>query len=169
MQIQNFSTRLLFFSLLFTTLNVFATEQILCTVTSDIDSDLAKIVYEMDQDNRAIKHLYLDSFHNGNRLDRIEVFADRLREGIILNKKDKYIVVRMHSDNFDQESGGVIYLDTLYSALSGERREYDMELSMDKSGPILQKNQKNLRNINFIAKRSKVLGVIGVEKVVFGN
>ena len=61
----------------------------------------------------------------------------------------------------------MLYLDTLYSGLSGERREYVMELAMDKNGPVLLKDKEVFRTMRFIAKRSKVFGVIGIEKVLF--
>ena len=150
-------------------INANAIENTLCTVTSDIDSDVGKIVYEMDQDNRAIIHMYQDTYHNGVLQNRMELPADSLKSGIVLNKKDKYIILRMHSDNFDPERGGILFLDSLYSALSGERREYDMELAMDKNGPALFKDGKVFTKMNFIAKRSKVFGVIGIEKIQFGN
>jgi hypothetical protein len=144
-------------------------EKVLCTVTSDIDNDVGKIVYEMDSDNRAIAHLYQDSFHESNRIARIELKADELKDGIVLNKRDKYVIMRMQSDNYDVERGGVLNLDTLYSGVSGERREYEMEIAMDKSGPILLQNKKQFTKMNVIAKRSKLLGIIGIEKINFGN
>ena len=146
-----------------------AAEKVLCVVSSDIDSDIAKITVEMDQDNRGIAHLYQDSYHNSQLTARIELAADGLKDGIVLNRKDKYITVRMHSDNYDPERGGVLYLDTLYSGISGERREYEMDLAMDKTGAVLIQNKQNFSKMNFVAKRSKLFGVIGIEKVVFGN
>jgi len=147
----------------------FSAEKVLCTVSSDIDNDYGKIVYEMDEDERSIKHLFMDSYHNGTLSGRIEMKADGLKDGVVLVKKDKYNVVRMHSDNYDAESGGVIYLDTLYSGVSGERREYEMEIAKDTSGMTLVHNKEVFSKMKFIAKRSRVLGVIGVEKVTFGN
>ena len=146
-----------------------ATEKSLCVVSSDIDSDIGKIVVELDQDNRGIQHLYQDTYRDSKLTARLELKAEGLRTGIVLNRKEKYITVRMHSDNFDPERGGVLYLDTLYNGVSGERREYVMELAMDKSGPMLIQNKLEFSKMNFIAKRSKVLGVIGIEKVEFGN
>lgn len=150
-------------------MNAMAEEKDLCLVTSDIDNNTAKIVYEMDSDNRAIEHLYQDSFQGNVRTARIELKADQLKNGIVLNRKDKYITVRMHSDNYDSERGGVLYLDTLYSGVSGERREYVMEVAMDKDGPVLISNKQNFKHMHFVAKRSKVFGIIGIERVVFGN
>ena len=102
----------LFFVLSYSAFATEVEEKLLCTVTSDIDSDLGKIVYQMDQENRAIEHLYQDTYQNGQRTNRIELKADSLKTGIILNRRDKYIVVRMHSDNYDPDSGGILYLDT---------------------------------------------------------
>lgn len=148
-------------------MSAMAEEKVLCTVTSDIDSDIGKIVYEMDSEGRAIQHLYQDTYHNGARTSRIELKADGLQDGIILNKKDKYIIMRMQSDNFDAERGGVLRLDTLYSALSGERKEYVMEMAMDKNGPVLLTNGRTFSKMSVVAKRSKVFGVIGIEKINF--
>jgi len=159
-----------FYTVLFcslATLSAHAAEKVLCTVTSDIDSDVGKIVYEMDADGRAITHLYQDTFHNGTRTERIELKADGLQGGIVLNKKDKYVIMRMQSDNFDVERGGVLRLDTLYSALSGERKEYVMEMAMDKEGPVLLANGRQFSKMSVTAKRSKVFGVIGIEKMTF--
>ena len=146
-----------------------ATEKELCVVTSDIDNDTAKIIYEMDQDNRAILHLYEDSFHNGARTERVELNAADLKDGVVLNQRGKYIIVRMHSDNYDSDRGGILYLDTLYSGVSGQRKEYVMEVAMGKDGVELVQNNKSFNHIKFIAKRSGVLGVIGIERVEFGN
>lgn len=154
-------------SFLLSALSAQAAEKVLCTVTSDIDSDVGKIVYEMDAEGRAIAHLYQDTYHNGSRTDRIELKADGLQEGIVLNKRDKYVIMRMQSDNFDVERGGVLRLDTLYSAISGERKEYVMEMAMDKNGPVLLNAGKSFSRMSVVAKRSKVFGVIGIEKINF--
>lgn len=145
-----------------------AEEMLLCHVTNDIDKDEGRIIYEMDEDGRKILHLYQDSYHDGVRSARIELRASELRQGIVLNRKDKYITVRMHSDNFD-ETGGVLYLDTLYSGVSGERKEYVLEMAINKSRPELIQNKVPFNKMKFIAKRSRVLGVIGIEKVLFAN
>jgi hypothetical protein len=156
----------LFLSLTFSAMGM---EKVLCDVSSDLDTDYAKIVYEYDGTSRGIKHLYQDAYHAGVRTGRIELKSDGLKEGIILNQKDKIITVRMYSNNYDNEQGGVLYLDTLYNGVSGERREYVMEVAMDKTGPVLIQNRALFTKMKFIAKRSKVLGVIGIEKVLFGN
>lgn len=145
-----------------------ASERTLCEVTSDIDKELGKIVYEYDEEQRVITHLYKERYLNGQRLERVELnIGDLIGEGIILHRKDNYITVRMYSHNFDVSSGGVLYLDTLYNGITGERKEYIMESSMNATGPVMTYNKKQFNRMNFIAKRSRVLGVIGVERVEF--
>ena len=154
---------------LFIWTEAFAVEKVICVISSDIDKDIGKIVVDMNQDNRVMEHLYQDSYHDGKLIGRVELNASELKTGIILNRKDKYIIVRMHSDNYDSERGGVLYLDTLYSGISSERREYEFDLAMDKEGPVLIHEKDNFSKMKFIAKRSKVFGVIGIERVEFGN
>lgn len=147
-----------------------AEEKVLCTVTNDIDSEAAKIVYELDQDQRAIIHLYKDTYKGGQQTERVEMkVSDLTNGGIVLNRKDKYVTVRMWSDNYDAERGGMLYLDTLYSGVSGERRQYSIDLAMDKQGPIMIYEKQEFSQMKFIAKRSRVLGPIGIEKVLFSK
>jgi len=165
------SLRISFISIfIFLSFTLHAEEKVLCTVTNDIDAEMAKMVYEMDQDQRAIVHLYKDTYRDGRRTERVEMkVSDLINGGIVLNRKDKYVTVRMWSDNYDSERGGVLYLDTLYSGVSGERRQYNFEIAMDKNGPVMLYSGVEFSQMKFIAKRSRVLGPIGIEKVIFSK
>jgi len=146
----------------------YAVEKVLCLVTSDVDKDFGKMVYELDEDGRSIKHLYKESYSNGTLTNREELqIKDLLGSGIVLNKIDKHVTVRMYSHNFDAESGGVIYLDTLYNGVTGERKEYVIEVNHDGENAHMIFNKLEFSRMNFIAKRSKILGIIGIDKVNF--
>jgi hypothetical protein len=145
-----------------------ASEVTLCEVTSDIDNETAKMVYEMDADGRAITHMYKDRYVNGKRVEREELkISDLVGAGIVLAKKDKIVAVRMYSHNFDMERGGVLYLDTLYSGVSGERKEYEFEMGKTETGIVMTYKDVEFKRMHFIAKRSRILGIIGIEKVNF--
>ena len=147
-----------------------AEEKVLCTVTNDVDPEIAKMVYELDEDQRAITHLYKDTYKGAQRTERVEMKVSELTSGgIVLNRKDKYVTVRMWSDNYDAERGGILYLDTLYSGVSGERRQYSIDLAMEKNGPVMINEKKEFSQMKFIAKRSRVLGPIGIETVLFSK
>jgi hypothetical protein len=159
-----------FSAIFFLSFSLCAEEKILCTVTNDLDPEVAQMVYVMDPDQRAILHLYKDTLKAGKRVDRTEMKVSDLNNGgIVLNRKDKYITVRMWSDNFDNESGGMLYLDTLYSGVTGERRQYDFDVAMDKNGPMMVYNKQQFSQMRFIAKRSPIFGPIGIEKVLFNK
>jgi hypothetical protein len=161
-------------ALLILSTNSFAngvTENLLCTVSSDVDSDVGKLVYEMDEDGRVIDHLYSEKWVNNILVSREEIkLADLVGNGIVLHKKDKYITVRLYSHNFDEERGGVLYLDTLYNAVKGERKEYTIEISKNLKSEIeMTYNKQNFSKMKFIGKKVPVLGVVGIEKVNFSK
>lgn len=145
-----------------------ATEKQLLLVTNDVDQETAKMIYELDETSGMIKHLYSETYTNGQMTKRVELFAKDLEgEGIVLNRKDKIITVRLYSHNFDEDRGGVLYLDTLYNALTGERKEYVIEMSIDGESAKMFSNKNQFNRMHFLAKRSKVFGVIGIDKVNF--
>lgn len=170
MRIINVLPRLLIIFLLSTFLNtLFAAEKVLCLVTSDLDKEVGKMVYELDEEARVIKHLYRERYIDNKLIERVEMYPkDLLGDGVILSKRDKHIAVRLYSYNFDESSGGVLYLDTLYSGVSGQRKEYPIEVRIENNNnALITYNQVPFNRMHFIAKRSPILGPIGIEKVNF--
>lgn len=154
----------------FMSLSLMAKELRLATITSDMDSNSAVLIYDLNEITGSIDHFYQETYENGKFATREELKIDGLTNGgIILLKKDKFNIVRIWSDNFDREQGGVLYLDTLYSALSGERREYEMDVVKGGEGLVLLNSKKEFDKMKFVAKRSKVFGVIGIEKIQFSK
>lgn len=148
----------------------FGTEKTLCIVTNDIDKEVGKMVVDYDEDSRVVTHFYKERWLDNKRIERVEMNAkDLLGDGIVLNRKDKFITVRLYSHNYDESSGGVLYLDTLYNGINGQRKEYTIEARMDGSDAVMTYNKKPFSRMHFVAKRSPILGVIGIEKVNFMN
>lgn len=147
----------------------YAIEKVLCLVTSDIDKEVGKMVYDYDDETREVKHIYQDRYLNDVRIGRTEIdMSDLLGDGVVLHKKDKYITVRLYSHNYDPSSGGVLYLDTLYNGVKNERKEYAMEVRMDGGADaVMTYNNQAFTRMHFVAKKSPILGVIGIEKVSF--
>lgn len=172
MQYKNIVPKALAF-ILFTSLasNAFAEEKVLCNVSSDVDSNTGRIVYEMDADGRRIEHLYVESYVDGKLDERVPVNFEEINgKGIILHKKDKYITVRLYGHNFDDERGGTLYLDTLYNAVKGERKEYQIDVSKNVKNEIEMRNNNSLFNQMFFkAKKAPIIGVVGIEKVIFSK
>lgn len=149
------------------TFNAFAKEETLARITSDIDRNYALLVYDRDDVTNEVKAMYADAYENGSRVER-KAFDERgLNTGIVLLEKDRYQIVKIQSSNFDRDRGGIIKLDTLYSAVSGERRVYEFEISVHADRVTLETRNGEFNRMHFIAKRSRVLGPIGIEKIQF--
>lgn len=145
-------------------------EKEMVEVTSDIDKEVAKLVYVIDEDSRVLTNLYIDSYINNKRTKRQEVDTSTINgKGIILHQKDKYVTVRLYSHNFDVTQGGVLYLDTLYSGVSGERREYEIDVTMENDLAIMKYKKQAFTKMHFKAKRAPIVGPIGIEKVTFSK
>lgn len=150
-----------------------AMEGVLCSVTSDVDSEVLKFVYDINEITNEINHLYKDRELNGNKISREEMNIDQLNnDGIILSQKSGQIVVRMYGRNFDVKQGGILVLDYLYSGIGGERRELEMNVNWAQAfnemmlfKPLLFIGQKQVSNLQFIANRSKVWGIIGIHHI----
>lgn len=148
----------------------FAAEKVLCVVTNDIDKETGRMVYELDDEQRVIKHLYKEKWVNNKLVERIELEPkDLLGDGLVLHRKDKYITVRLHSNNFDESRGGTLFLDTLYNGVSGVRKEYVINVDINGDQVRMSTTQGEFKTMHFVAKRSPVLGPIGIEKVVFSK
>ncbi len=162
--------KLIVFVFLFMFITPVLAEEVLANLTSDVDNDTGKIAYEMDQDLRSFEHIFLDKYVGGARTERAEMNVQQLLNGgIVLLKVSNVNVVRIWSDNFDLERGGVLYLDTLYNGVSGERKQYTLEISKLNNGFGIFYNKTEYKNLKFIAKRSRVLGVVGIEKIQFSK
>lgn len=145
-----------------------AREKILCDVTNDIDKETARIVYEIDEESRELKGLFTERYVNNKLVERSALdISDLLGAGVVLHKKDKYVTVRLYSHNFDEVRGGILYLDTLYNAINGQRKEYVIETSISDAEATMSYNGVAFKKMHFVAKRSGILGPIGVERIEF--
>lgn len=145
-------------------------EKVMVEVSSDIDKEIAKLVYVIDEDSRVLTNLYIDSYLNNKKIKRQEVDTSTINgRGIILHQKDKFVTVRLYSHNFDVTQGGILYLDTLYSGVSGERREYEIDVTMDNDEAVMKYKKQAFSKMFFKAKRAPIVGPIGIEKVTFSK
>lgn len=158
---------ILFFSISLSALG----SELLCVINSDIDNSYAKLTYDWDVEKRAIDHFYQETYENGQLTNKEEINIDGLNNGgIVLLKKDKTTVVRIWSNNFDKDRGGVLFLDTLYNGVNGERKQYELDLDKNNDNFVLTTGNKiEFNKMKFIAKRSKILGIIGIEKIIFSK
>jgi hypothetical protein len=143
-----------------------ASEQIIATVSSDALPTSYKLVVEQ-KDDRGIKAFYKDVYENGSKIRRDILDPNVLiKTGMILEQRDKYVVMKLVSDNFDFEQGGIIEVDTLYNGASGERRSYEIQLAQSKSGWALFKAGKAFKEIQIQTNRLVLFGTVGIKNLI---
>ena len=153
--------------MMLSTLNIAqAAEKVVAVVSSDENSTIYKLVVDT-KDGRAIKHFYKDVYVNGKKTARDEIQEKVLvKTGVILEQREKHVVMKLKSNDFNLEQGGIVIVDTLYSGVSGQRKSYEIQLAQDKSGWSLFKEGKIITEIQIKTNRVKLLGSIGIKSLV---
>jgi hypothetical protein len=90
---------------------------------------------------------------------------DLNKDGVILDKRGERTVINLKSDNFDFESGGTVTIDTLYNGVTGERKQYVIELAKDSSGWRLFKKNSIISKLHIEVNKKAILGTIGVKNI----
>lgn len=143
-----------------------ADEKALATVSRDDSKTVYKLVVE-SKDGRSIRVFYKDVYEQGKKIRRDLLDpADLMKTGMILEQRDSHIVMKLKSNDFDKEQGGVVVVDTLYNGATGERRSYEVQLAQDKAGWTLFKQGKAINEIMIQTNRVMVLGAVGIKNLV---
>jgi hypothetical protein len=160
------TTAFLSFGLIFTILNTAkAAEQTIATITTDCSQRTYKLIIDTN-DDREIKGFYKDVYDNGKKISRSVLNANKLNSGVILEQRDKYVILRLKSNNFDQDRGGIVTVDTLYNGATGERRGYELAIAQSPKGWALFKQSKAISLIQIQTNRVMMLGEVGIKNLV---
>ncbi|MDD4972773.1 MAG: hypothetical protein PHY93_00400 [Bacteriovorax sp.] len=144
-----------------------ASEQILATISTDAQSDSFQLAVNSDEENQTLTSFYIDNFSSGQFLGRDELSMKTfIKEGIDLPHKGKINFAKIIGENFDEEQGGVIVIDTLYNILTGKRKSYELHLAKDKSGWKLFKAGQIITQIKALANKVPLVGVVGAKDLV---
>jgi outer membrane murein-binding lipoprotein Lpp len=143
-----------------------AKEQTLATIDNDLNTKTFRLVLDSNEETGAIKAFYKDTFLNGIKASRIVLNLETIsNNGMILEQKEKYVVMKLKSDNFDKYQGGIINIDTLYNGASGSRKSYEVALAKDKSGWILNKKGRIIKKFFINSNVSMIFGVVGIKSL----
>lgn len=156
---------LLFFLLLnITTLS--AEEITVSLVTSDIDRDVVHIILETDERNE-LTYLHTDTYIDGVFSTRNTHSFDRVNNGFVILKKDKYNVVTLYSDDFASYAGGTIRMKYMTSGLSNSySSKYFNITQTEDSWQITDSSSKRVKGFFFQAK--KIWGkIIGIKNIIY--
>lgn len=143
-----------------------ASEQVIATVTRDGSTTSYKLIIDSN-DGRGIKNFYKDVYESGKKISREIMDAQvMIKTGMILEQRDKYIVMKLKSNNFDLEQGGIVTVDTLYNGANGERRAYEIQIAQGQKGWSLFKAGKAINQIQIQTNRVMILGEVGIKNLV---
>lgn len=143
-----------------------ASEQVIATISRDEGSLNYKLVVDHN-DGREIKTFYKDVYDKGVKVSRSVLDPVLLvKEGMILEQRDKHVILKLTSTNFDLEQGGIIIADTLYNGASGERRSYEIQLAKSKTGWGLFKKGKTIKEILIQTNKMMIIGAVGIKNLV---
>ncbi len=104
--------------------------------------------------------------------DKFDVLPINTNEGIVLEQVDPHIVLKVESNNFDEQHGGRITLNFLRNGITGAREKYHTDLVKEENGAwqlyLVTSNsqRKPVKEMKFIVNR--IFGrLIGIKDIVF--
>lgn len=155
----------LFISLLFSG-QILAREDVIATITNDENKEVYNMIVKSDDETNTITAFYKDDYLNGKKIERELLSSSELvRHGVVLEQRGERTVIALKSDNYDNERGGILTIDTLFSGINGQRKEYDIELSQSPQGWKLFKKGKVISKLHIVVNKKFLLGAIGVKEI----
>jgi hypothetical protein len=145
-----------------------AKETVLSIVTNDEEISVYKLIAQTDQDDRMIKNIFRDEYVKGSLVERRTLDLNAINSDGMVIKEDKVrkmVILKLVSDNFDFERGGVVTMDTLYNGITGVHKFYEFEILKDRLGFILLKDKKTVTKMHMVSNRLPVVGAVGVADV----
>jgi len=148
------------------TITARAGEDLLATITNDENQNVFTFIADTSEDNHDIKIFFKDDYFNGKKITRKSLITDDLaKDGLILDKHGEHTIINLKSENFDFQRGGTVTIDTLYNGVTGERRQYEIEIArVENSWKIF--NQKNIiSKIHIEVNKKMLIGTVGVKNI----
>jgi hypothetical protein len=146
-------------------LNALAEESKICVITSDIDSEQTDMLIDVDAAGA------LDTIRLYKTMDK-RVVSDEshpvervMEEGIVASEREGRDIVILKTKNFNPETGGIVVMNFLYNAVSGNRRTYQMKLSK-LNGKFVVSTMEGARINRLVFAGNRVLGqVVGIKEI----
>jgi len=164
----NASTCLFMFATLLLSGKVLAREEVIATITNDENKQVYTFVADTNSETDSIRAFYKDNYSAaGKKIDRELMASEKLTEGgLVLEKRGEHEVLKLNSENFDLEQGGIVTIDTLYNGVNGQRKEYDLQLAKATDGEWrLFKGSKIVTKLHIVVNKKFMLGAVGVKEI----
>lgn len=144
-----------------------ASEQVLATITTDVNSDSYQFIVDSDDEARMMKSFYIDNYVDGKKSKRDAVSMDQfINTGLKLPKNSKVKFAEINGQHFDQSLGGSFEINTLYNVLTGKRKSYDFEMHQTGGLWTLYYKGRAITKIQAIAHHVPIVGVVGAKDLL---
>lgn len=137
-------------------------------VFAEISRDDSDLVYKLvidTTDFETMDQVRKETYQKGIKTANEVLNPADLPKGIVLEEQKNFKVVILRSFNFSMTYGGTVTVDTLYSGLTGERREFDFDLEKTNSSWSLFKDNKQVKFFEIKVHRVPIFGVIGIKEL----
>lgn len=146
-----------------------AHESLMATIDSDIDRNITFFLMETD-DSDSIHSIRIKSITpEGRVFEDFSYSTEQVMDGeVILHERNGHKAVKLRVEkNFSPEKGGSVFIDYLYSGVTGTRLNLELYLRKeDQSFRLLSKPElKSVNHFHFLGNRHPIFGLIGVRKV----
>lgn len=144
-----------------------AADQTIATITTDSSNRTYKLVIDTSEDDHKIKNFYKDTYEEGKKINRENLNTDILvKTGVILEQRKKFVIMKLKSNSFDLDQGGIVTIDTLYNGVTDQRREYDLQIAQSSSGWSLFQKNKIINTIQIQTNRVSIIGEVGIKNLI---
>lgn len=140
----------------------------LATITSEADKNVTDFYLITNNENQIDSLRYVTILPNGGIEEDVQVPSDVvMRDGVVIEERSGYDVVRLEVENFNVKTGGTIRMNYLFSALTGARSVKKIKLEKKDEVFGLFDFQNNRINQMYVkANWSRIFGIIGVSDIL---
>jgi hypothetical protein len=148
--------------------SVAAKEIRLAVITSDTDDETT--IFDLHTTSRGeIEGLRLIRSAKSGQIKQDETFnyEEVVNDGALLQERDGHEVIKLFTDKFSRENGGIVRVNYLVNGLRGTRRE--VRLMLQKKGGVFGLYELNGAPVNRMLVKGnyvRLLGLVGVADIV---
>lgn len=148
-------------------LTVHADVSKMAVITSEFDENVTDYFIETNKEKQLESMRYITTMPNGGIFEDITVTADQvINDGAVIVERDGRQIVRLEVENFNVITGGTVILNFLYNGVTGSRNIKKLQLKFVGNEFQLFDADMRVNKLFLVANRSRVLGIIGVKKIL---
>lgn len=135
-------------------------------ITNDEDKTFYHLGINVDDETLEVESLYKKEFdQKGNVVSSQKYSLEQILKGVTLVERSDRQVVKIKASNLNPSDGADITIDTLYSGINGERKQYDA--SVERVGTDWKFNFESRRaqKLHFVSNKKFLIGTIGIKDI----